>query len=116
MAAPFKDVYEPLQIGIDIGVRVFQRISHPGLRGEVNDTIRLFISENACHRVFVFNRNTVKVKRLMPGDAGKPRILQRDIIIVVEIVNPDDIIAARKQALDTMHADEAGATCNQNFH
>ena len=52
----------------------------------------------------------------MPGDAGKPRILQRDVIIVVEIVNPDDIIAALKQALDTMHADEAGATCNQNFH
>ena len=66
--------------------RIYQKSqSHPGLRGQMNDTIRLFISENACHRFFVFNRNTVKVKRLMPGDAGKPRILKRYDILTEEV-------------------------------
>lgn len=116
MATPFKDIYKPLQIGIDISVRIFQRVSHPGLRGQMNDTIRLFISENTSHRVPVFDRNTVKAKRLMVSDAGKPRLFQRDIIIVVEIINPDDFITARQQAFDTMHANETSTACNQNFH
>jgi len=42
-------------------------------------------------------------------ELGEPRLLQRDVVIVVEIVDRDDGVAARQQRLADMEADEAGA-------
>ena len=35
--AAFQHIDEALDVGIDIGVRIFERIAHAGLRREMND-------------------------------------------------------------------------------
>jgi hypothetical protein len=46
----------------------------------------------------------------------KPGKLERWIVVVVEIVDAHDLVAALEQPLRHMHADKAGATGDQSFH
>ena len=45
VAAGFEDVEEAGDVRADVLVRVDQRIAHPGLRGEMHDSIELLGSE-----------------------------------------------------------------------
>ena len=46
----------------------------------------------------------------------QPRELQVDVVVVVEVVEPDHGVAAREQALRDVHADETGGAGDQDFH
>ena len=39
MATSFEDIHEPKEITFDIRVRMGQRIAHPGLGSEMDDTL-----------------------------------------------------------------------------
>ena len=51
----------------------------------------------------------------MPG-FNQAVFLERDFVIVVQVVEADDFVAARQQAQGSGHADEAGGAGNENFH
>ena len=46
----------------------------------------------------------------------QPRVLQLDVVVVVEVVEADHLVAARQQALRDVHADEAGGAGDEDFH
>ena len=46
----------------------------------------------------------------------QPRLLQRDVVVVVEVVEPDDFVAALQQQLRGVEADEAGRAGDEEFH
>ena len=48
--------------------------------------------------------------------ALEPRHLQRDVVVVVEVVEPDHFVAARKQLPRGMKADESRGAGDQNLH
>ena len=116
VAAPFEDVREPLKIGIDICVRVLNRVAHPGLRREMDYPVGLFLSEQRRHRLAILDGHPVHGKIAMAGHAGQPSLFQRHFVIVIEIINTDDRVAAGKQTLGAMHANETGGPCQKNFH
>ena len=45
----------------------------------------------------------------------EPRVLQRDVVVLVEIVEPDDFVAALEQQLRRMEADESGRARDEYF-
>ena len=46
MAAAFENVEKAGEIGIEIGVRVLQRIAHAGLRGEMHDRTEIAVAKH----------------------------------------------------------------------
>ena len=50
------------------------------------------------------------------GKARQPGLLEIDVVIVVEVVDADHLVAASQQDLGDMHADKAGGTGDENFH
>jgi len=44
----------------------------------------------------------------MPGEDRESRFFQRHVVIVVEVVEADDLIATREQELRGVKTDEAG--------
>jgi hypothetical protein len=42
--------------------------------------------------------------------------LQARVVVVVEVVDADYLVAAREQNLGDMHADETGRAGDENFH
>ncbi len=66
-------------------------------------------------------RGAVRDLRLPEQEAGrrlaevaKPGFLQGNVVVVVEVVDADDLIAARRKRPDGVIADKAGRACNQD--
>ena len=59
VAAPLKDVHEPLKIGINICVGVLNRIAHTGLSCEMDYPVGLFRSKQHRHRFAILDRHPV---------------------------------------------------------
>ena len=53
LPAAFEDVHKPDQIGVDISVRIDQRMADARLRGNVHHLPEAVIGEQLCHRVAV---------------------------------------------------------------
>ena len=58
----------------------------------------------------------MKWKPLRPVELGQPRLFQRRIVIIVEIVEPDHLMSQIEQLQRGKEADEARGACNQNSH
>jgi hypothetical protein len=95
-------------------VRVLQRVPHTGLRGKVDYSIeRLGLKDG-------FNGGPVRQICLKESEAGvlqpgEPRLLERDIIVFVEVIDAEDFVSTLQQAERKMHSNEAGGAGDQNL-
>ena len=89
--AAFEHVEEAGQVGVDIGVRIDQRMAHAGLRGEMHDTGEADAPRTAppC-RSRSARSSLTKAKAGQLREFGEPRLLERRIVIGIEVVDADD--------------------------
>ena len=52
----------------------------------------------------------------MFGETGDVCLLDLRIVKIVEVIEDDDGVSSRQQALNEMGADETGSACDQNSH
>lgn len=114
--ATFEDIHKPDEVRLHVSVRIGQRITHPCLGRKMNNAIEFFVRKQRCHRGCISHIKANKAESGTAREACQARLLETDIVVVVEIVQPDDFVATRQQALGDMHADETGGTGNQYFH
>ena len=116
MAAALQHVQETDHVALHVHMRILGGVAHARLRGKVDHALRLMGGKYLLHR---------RAVRQIRGDMGVPRhihqprqsrLLQGDIVVVIEIVEADDLVAARQQALGDVGADEAGGASNEDFH
>ena len=98
----------PGEVRLAIGVRVGDRRSHPRLCGEVDDDVDRLAVERLTQRFPVGD------VRLAKDEAGRrlrersePRLLERDVVVGVEVVDADHVIAAGGKCAGGVVADEA---------
>ena len=103
------DVVAQVRRGVD------QRIAHARLRGHVRDVGDLCAAKQSSGRgrVGKIERLAVNADLLQPG---RPRALERDIVIRVEAVDGDHLGAVFPQPVRKVHADEAGRTGHEDLH
>ena len=105
------------QVGPHIGERMIQRIAHPRLRRQVNHVPQ---TADPCHfaqhAVVVGDVQPVEAEAGLFGQPRQPRLLERNVVIVVEVVDADDLFAARKQRLSDVITDEAGGAGHEEAH
>jgi hypothetical protein len=112
--AALEHVEEADEIRLDIGMRIGQRMPHPGLRRQIHDLRKAMRCEQ-FRRGLAFGD-----VHLLEPEAGKraelrdASFLEPRIIIGIEIVDPDHVVAVRQQAAGNMHADESGRTGDEN--
>src|SRR5262249_17321265 len=101
-------VDEALQIGVDIGVRALQRMTHAGLRREMNDERKAELREHRPDRFPVDKIQSDKGETAHALQDLEPRLLEPRIVVVVQIVEADHSAAGRQEALCDVKSDEAG--------
>lgn len=118
MPRQFEQVDVADQVGLDIGVRVFDRIAHPGLGPQVDDAVDPLSLQRAVQRGEIGEIDLVKGKppAMRRDQPVQPVLLQADLVIIVEIVDPHHFIAAFQQAVRQGGTDEPGNAGNQNAH
>src|SRR5262245_52106601 len=90
MATAFQDVGEPLQVGVDIGMRVLQRVAHAGLRREVDDTRKAVLGKQLCYTGAVSEVQLDETEALELRQLCAPGLFQRRIVVGIQVIEPDD--------------------------
>src|ERR1051325_831778 len=104
----FEDVEKAAQVRLDVDVRIDQRVAHAGLRGEMHDARRLVRLEDLAQPLIVGNIRPQKAEILPLPENRQPRFLERDVVIVIEVVDGDDLVPAVEQPFGDVKSDEAG--------
>ena len=115
MAAALENIHKANQIGLDIGVGIFQRIANTGLCRQIDHPVRARVGKNTVHRGSVLNGGAREAEAGMWHEPGESRLFQRDIIIVIQIINSDDLITTFQQTERTMHSDKASRPVIKTF-
>ena len=116
VAAAFEQVGEADDVGLHVGVRILQRVAHAGLRGEVDDGVEVALLEQVLHHHAVGDVVLEEAEVGVGLELFQPRQLQGRVVVVVEVVDADDFVAALQQDLCDVHADKPGGAGEQDFH
>lgn len=116
VAATLENVAESDEIRIDVHRRILDRIAHPRLRRHVHDCVEMLIREKRGQSLSVRHIEFLETESFVRAQAGKAPFLEADIIVVAEVIDPDDLIAAFEQPQGKGPADEAGNAGDENFH
>jgi hypothetical protein len=108
MAAALEDMQKTPDIGINIGVRVIERIADAGLRREMDDAVRLLFGEHRLYHLALGEVRLDEMESVATLEPRQPRLLERHIIVGAEIVEPDYFVAAIEQPGRRVETDEAG--------
>ena len=114
VAAGFEQRQMALQIGLLIGEGVVDTVAHPGLRREMDDPLDAAVPDQRLDVIGVRDVHFDEAETLQVLKIGEPGMLQRRIIIIVQIVDPDHRFAARDQPRRNRMADETGGTGHEN--
>ena len=117
MAASFEKVVEADEIGLDIGIRVGDRVTYTSLCSKVHDNGNLVLGEDLLDGGFVgdriFNESPVSVEC---RDFGQTFFLDIYIIVIGHGVYTDYlyILHIEEKTLYEIAAYKAGGTCYKN--
>ena len=107
LPAALEHVEEAHQIGVDIGVRVFQRVAHAGLRREMHHQLGPQRREQGRGGGAVGEVEPREAEALAPLQPVEARLLQPRVVIGVQAVDADHAAAVAQQPVGQMIADEA---------
>ncbi len=116
VAAAFEDVHEADQVAVHVGVRILDRVAHAGLGGKVDDAIEFLVGEQLLDARTVGDVELDEAEVGMRLQLRQTCFLERDFVVVVEVVDADHFVAARQQAQGGAHADKPGGAGDENFH
>ena len=113
VTAAFQDVDEALEIGIDIGMGMLQRVAHAGLRREMDHHGEATLSEQRLCRRTVGEVELHKAEVGLALEDIQARFLQLRIVIVVDDIEANDLPAGRQQPLRDVESDKPGGSGDQ---
>ncbi len=116
VSAAFEYVERAEDVALDVGVGLFQRVAHPRLSAQMHDAFEFFGGEQARHRIPIGQIRADEPERAVRREPGEARLLERDIVVIVQIVEPDHLVAAIEQALGGGSSNKSGGARNEKFH
>ena len=109
--ATLQDIHKPDQVGIDIAMGVLYRVTYTGLGGQVNDSLGTFLLEQRLAVSSVSDVHLDEFKMLVAGQPVQAASLESDIIIVIKVIDPDDLVTPFYQLFCDSRSDKARRTC-----
>ena len=114
MPSTFEHVEEAREVGVNVGMRIDQRVTHAGLRGEMHDIGKAMRGEQFRHGAAVGNIDLLELEIGECLELRDPGLLETRIVIGIEIVDAYHVVSAGQQAPRNVHADESGRPGDEN--
>src|SRR5665213_243458 len=114
VTATFQNVAEADEIGINVSLRVDQRMTHAGLSGEMHDVRKTVFGKERSHAGAIGEIELDEAEARKLGQFRKPRVFQLRIVIGIQVVDADDRPGALQQTARDVKADETGGPGDKN--
>ena len=98
VAAAFENIGETDDIALDVSVRILQGIANAGLGGQVDDLVELLVGKQLVHAGTVGHVELDEAEAGQRSQALQTALLERDFVVIVQIVEADDLVAAGQEA------------------
>ena len=115
MPAAFENVQESLEIRSLVNMRVFDRVADAGLSCEVTCGVKFMLAEYSRKQRQIAQVAFISAISGVGVEEGVAIALERNGIVVVEVVQADNFVALVKQRLRHMHPNESGRPRNKYF-
>ncbi len=112
--AAFEDIQKADDVGIDVLVGMVEGVAHAGLGGQMDDIVRPQLGKQFFHAAPVGQVEPPERKSGKLPQLVEPGLLQRRVVIVVEVVEAGDGHAGRQQTPAQMIADKTGRAGHEN--
>ena len=113
--AAFEDVQRPDDVAVDVRVRVLERVANSGLGTEMHDSVELVFDKQRLHRRTIGEVDAGHGEGIVAVQDRRASLLQGYVVVIVEVVEADDRVAAFQQRLCGEEPDEAGGACDEDF-
>jgi hypothetical protein len=113
--ASLENVHESADVAANVSVRVDERIAD--LRGEVDDHIEFPGREQLVELIALGNVEAHEAESVELVQLAQPRLLQRNIVVIVHVIEADDALLLLQQSPRQVKTDEpqepmrTGAIC-----
>src|SRR5258708_10234947 len=104
------------EVGVDIGERLFERITDAGLSGEVHENVEALAREKALDRRAIGNVDRRKAEARVCLEPGKARLFQRDVVVGRQVVDAIDALAPLQEARCEGEADKPRGAGDKHRH
>ncbi len=131
MTAAFEHVDEAVDVAFDVCLRVGDGVSYAGLGAEVHHGVEGAVGEEHPHGLCILEVHAYEAETavggalhgfvpvdVVAGDAkgGEASVFEGGVVVVVDVVEPDDGVTAVDEPAAYGAADESGCAGNQDFH
>ena len=116
MTATFEDIQRPRDIALHVSVWRFEGVAHAGLRGEMDDPLELLPGEQLGDAIVVGEIELYETECRQFFEPGEARLLQRNVVVVIQVIETDDVVAPPDQEVGHMRAYETRGAGNEDFH
>ena len=116
-AAGFQQHQLAFDVGVGIGIGIDHGIAHPGLRRQMDDPGDAAVPFNQItDRRLVGDVQAFEPKAFVCAENVQARLLQGNVVIIVEIIDADNLVAPLQKRARGMKTDESGGAGNQDSH
>src|SRR5690625_1445672 len=98
VAAGLQNVQKAGDVSVHVSLWVFQRVTHTGLSRQVNDSIRPVFFKRGVNARLIFEVQTQIGEARVIGHSRQAGFLDIYVVVVVEVIHSDNLVAARQQA------------------
>ena len=110
MAAALENVTKTHQVAVDVSLGVFNTVAHSCLGGKIDHGIKLLGGKQLRQSLAVGDVHFDETE--LSRQFGQTGMFEANVVIVVEIVEPDDLVSPFDQAFRYIIADKPCGSCD----
>src|SRR5690349_20064989 len=115
VTAPLEHGQRALNIAVDIREGRLDAVANNGLRAELDDARLLLGGEQLRHCLALGVIELYEFEIPLALQHLEPRMLQRDVVVIVEVVEAYDLVAALEQELRRVKTNESSGSGDEYF-
>ena len=113
VAAALQDIHEPDQVAVHVGMWVLQRVTDAGLGRQMDHHLRLGVRKQLLDGRAVRQIRFDKAEARPPCEQRQAIVLEPHVVVVVQVIQPDDLVALIEQPPADVKADEPRGSGHQ---
>ena len=89
-------------------------MAHAGLRSQMNNSFEVAVAKKLFHAFALRQVKRDKPEPRPHAELPEPRVLKPGVVVVVQVIHPDDLYPIGKKPVHEMRADETGSAGDQD--
>jgi hypothetical protein len=108
MPTTLKNIQKAREITVDIGLGIFQAVTHPGLSRKINNLLKRVFPEKLFHSGSIYQIKLNKPEIRLLQQHRQTIFFQLYVIVIIQVIEPDNLNPISQQSPAQMKTNKPG--------